>query len=329
MIIRRILYLLALVSALLFKILSENYWGHFLLYLCAALPLLSLALSLPGMCRARVRLTAMPFSPERGGEARFEVSVRVPGPLPAARITLRCAEENLLWGQTTRRRLTLTGVLNEQTAPLPASTGHCGLLELRVERARMFDLLGLFSLPLKKPAPARMLCRPRAVPTQPPAGMQQDTALPGAPRARSAEDCELRGYRPGDAMRAVHWKLSAKWDELIVREPALLPAALPLLAFDRAGAPDALDALLDRLLGLSRALLGVQRAHAILWLDADGAPQSCLITDASRLEECLLALLGSRAPARGPSVGTHPLLKDAAARAVYISTASEGGGDHV
>ena len=37
-----------------------------------------------------------------------------------------------------------------------------------------------------------------------------------------AEDHDLRTYQPGDSGNAIHWKLSSKMDELIVRE-ALVP----------------------------------------------------------------------------------------------------------
>ena len=43
MILRRILYGLTLVGVLLFHITNENYLAQFLLCLCVALPLLSLA----------------------------------------------------------------------------------------------------------------------------------------------------------------------------------------------------------------------------------------------------------------------------------------------
>ena len=46
MVLRRLLYGLTLLGVLLFHITNENYLGQFLLALCLALPLLSLALSL-------------------------------------------------------------------------------------------------------------------------------------------------------------------------------------------------------------------------------------------------------------------------------------------
>ena len=60
MILRRAAYALALLGALLFHITNDNYLGQFLLALCIAMPLLSAALSLPGMLRCRLELSAAP-----------------------------------------------------------------------------------------------------------------------------------------------------------------------------------------------------------------------------------------------------------------------------
>ena len=68
MILRRAAYALALLGALLFHITNDNYLGQFLLALCMALPLLSLALSLPGMAGCRLELAAAPAELDLGEE---------------------------------------------------------------------------------------------------------------------------------------------------------------------------------------------------------------------------------------------------------------------
>ena len=148
---RRLAWAAALTAALLFQITNENYLGRFLLALCVALPLLSLALSLPGMLRCRLTLSAVPAATARGGGAEWAVDTSVPPALPIARITLRLTEENLLTGQRQRGRFELTGVARRRPARTNAPTEHCGLLELRADKLRVWDCLGLFSL--------RLICR--------------------------------------------------------------------------------------------------------------------------------------------------------------------------
>ena len=304
MVLRRLLYGLTLLGVLLFHITNENYLGQFLLALCLALPLLSLALSLPGLLGCRLELSALPAALERGEEGRWQVSIRTSSALPLARLTLRLTGENLLTGETDRKRMTLLGVTRRRPARLAAPTAHCGLLELRVDRAWACDHLGLCSLPVPLPPPARMVCGPIPAQVQPPRipeGQGARTTPASASQAGPGEDYDLRDYRPGDPMRSVHWKLSSKWDELIVRERSEALVPLPLLTLDRFGAPEALDRLLDRLAGLSRSLLDIQRPHGVLWLDRDGQPQLRVVSDEKQFSDCLLDLLGSFAPPDGPS----------------------------
>lgn len=332
MVLRRLLYGLTLLGVLLFHITNENYLGQFLLALCLALPLLSLALSLPGLLGCRLELSALPAALERGEEGRWQVSIRTSSALPLARLTLRLTGENLLTGETDRKRMTLLGVTRRRPARLAASTAHCGLLELRVDRAWACDHLGLFSLPVPLPPPARMVCGPIPAQVQPPRipeGQGARTTPASASQAGPGEDYDLRDYRPGDPMRSVHWKLSSKWDQLIVRERADTVTPLPLLSADRFGPPEELDKLLDNLTGMSRALLGVQRPHAVLWLDAGGEPQLHPIADEREYTECLLALLSGPAPLIGPALDDFPELLHAPDGPVYrVHITPEGGDGH-
>lgn len=329
---RRLLYGVALAAALLFQITNENYLACFLLALCVALPLLSLALSLPGMLKCRLELLAEPSAVDRGGRGGWALSVSAFAGLPLARLSVRMTRENLLTGERERGRLRLTGVARRLPTDLPAPTEHCGLLELRADRVWVCDYLGLFALRLPPPPPARIVCRPipaRREPVEAPEGQGARPSSKSASRRGPGEDYELRDYRPGDPLRSVHWKLSSKWDELIVRDRADTVAPLPLLTIDRFGPPEELDALLDQLTGMSRALLGVQRPHAVLWLDGAGEPQLHTVSDEREYLECLLALLSQPAPTSGPALDDFPELFRSPDGPVFrVPITPEGGDSH-
>lgn len=331
MILRRAAYALALLGALLFHITNDNYLGQFLLALCMALPLLSLALSLPGMAGCRLELAAAPAELDLGEQGRWLVSIQSPNGLPLSRICVRLTGKDLLTGEQQSRKLILSGIARRRPVELAAAAPHCGVLELRVDKGRVWDYLGLISLPMAPVRPARMVCRPIPVPVEPPAVPEGS----GAPSSTSAarlgpgEDFDLRPYRPGDPMRSVHWKLSSKWDELIVRERSDTLVPLPLLTLDRFGPPEALDRLLGRALGMSRALLAVQKPHAVLWLDREGQPQLHTVEDEKQLRDCLLALLSTPAPLTGPALDDVPeLLGGPDGPAFRIHIALEGGNGH-
>ncbi len=327
---RRLLYVLVLAGAVLFQITNENYLARFLLAVCIALPLLSLALSLPGMVKCRVELFPQPAALNRGEAGAWTIGVSVFAGLPLARLTMRVTVRNLFTGEWECRWVKLTGVAKRRPLGLPARTAHCGVLELRVEKIRVYDYLGLVALPLVPPHPARLLCRPIPAAARPPAipeGLGKP-APKSAARRGPGEDYDLRDYRPGDPMRSVHWELSSKWDELIVREASEAAVPLPLLTVDLLGGAGELDRLLDKLLGMSQALLRVQRPHAVLWLDGAGEPRLYGVSDLRGQEVCLRALLGEQAPAAGPRLDSRPELIHGVDGPVFrIHITPEKGGD--
>ncbi len=330
MVLRRLIYCMALAGVLLFQITNENYLAHFLLALMVALPLLSLALSLPGMAGCRLSLSAAPPHLTRGDRGMWRLSVENRSLLPLARLSLRLETRNLLTGASRRQKLALSGVIRRAPEEFPVDAAHCGLLEFRVRKVRVWDYLGLFSLPCTQPQCARLSVDPVPVspgPVNIPEGQGVRPQSSGAARRGPGEDYDLREYRPGDPMRSVHWKLSSKWDELIVRERAETVTPLPMLAFDWSGPPDRLDRVLDRLSGLSRALLAVQRPHVLVWLDQAGDPVRRVVNDEKDLRDSLLVLLSAPAPASTPSIMDKPELLSAGAGPAFCIHVTAGEED--
>ena len=329
---RRLLYALVLAGALLFQITNENYLAHFLLAVCIALPLLSLALSLPGMVKCRVILSPSPAALGRGERGAWAVEVDTFGGLPLSRVSIRLTIWNWLTMEHSTRKLTLTGVANRRPVHIDAPTAHCGALELMADKLRVYDYLGLFSIPRKAPPPCPIRCCPvpaQCPPVDVPEGLRGTPSPRNTARQGPGEDYELREYRPGDPMRTVHWKLSSKWDELIVREREEAAVPLPLLTLDLFGEPERLDKLLDKLTGLSRALLNVQRPHAVLWLDRAGEAQLYPVEDEREYTALLDALLRAQAPREGTAIDDHPeALQGLDCPVFHVHITPEGGHGH-
>ena len=303
-------YGLALAAALLFQIMDVGYLAHFLFWAALALPVLSLLLTLPALAGCRGTLTAAAPAGERGTPVRFRSGVGCRGPLPPPRVVARLALGNALTGETARRRVVLTG-LPDRAEGLGAWTDwenpHCGRLTCRVERLRVVDGLGLFSLPVPRPQARSVLSLPHRLdlPLPPALAGEEEAAGPLTPRPGGGpgEDYDLRPYRPGDPVSAIHWKLSSKRDEPVVRE-TLEPRREGLaLTFDHFGPPEDLDGVLDRLYTWSLQLLSQGRSHTVAWLHpVTGEPRRFLVADRRTLDRCLSAALSDPAPAAGRSI---------------------------
>ena len=255
---RRIIYLGVLAGCLVFYFCYQQWLSWILLLMVSILPLLSLLLSLPAMLQFRAEVEA----PEQGAPGdMIEVSLWGLSHLPQPRFLGKLTREDLLTGETTR---------HDPRKPLTAD--HCGGIRLGVKRLRVCDYLGLFTIPVRSIPSRTIVIRPV------PAAMDEMPDLSRAvPRAwipkhggGFAENHELRLYRPGDSLNQVHWKLSAKTGQLILREPMEPCLDRLVLTMDLRGDRQAIDHKCGQLLWLSRQLLERNRDHEIHCLTADG-----------------------------------------------------------
>lgn len=263
---RRLLYAALLLGALVFQIFNTVYLAQFVLALVICLPFLSMAVSLPTMLRCRVWVEGKDAM--RGEAVQFHIRVQVPSRLPVGRLRLRLRQENTMTGQVRVHKVTLNSAFDGMSVSLPAETAHCGRLRCGCRYVKVCDCLGLFTI--RRPVlPAALLVLPRPVQAEPlpPPPDQQTSPAPCTRTGRRGEDYELRPYRPGDPLRQVHWKLSAKQPggDLVVREMQEDRIPTVVLLFDRGGTPAALDRRLDRLDALCRSLLQRERIFYVTW----------------------------------------------------------------
>lgn len=302
---RKFTYLIVLLAALLSQILDTGYLFHFVFYATLCMPVLGLLLSLPSMLGCRVGLRASAPRVQRGNEAAWSLHFTNRFSLPLARVSFRLRVSNRLTGETRTVRTAIQGASPEEDRQWAADTGHCGMLECRVDRVWVCDCLGLFALPVRAPAAVTMMVAP--VPEDPgpvelPEGSGRSVQLPGK-LAVFGENYELRPYREGDSLRMIHWKMSAKRDEPVTREPLEDDRPLPVLVFSHFGPIDEMDRILDRLEGYSIALLEQERTHEVRWLHPEtGAARICQINGERDWENCLALILTDPAPMGGKSV---------------------------
>lgn len=283
-----LVYLLGLAGALVFHIYYFGWYSWFVLVLAVALPWFSLLVSLLAMLRTRLRMDAPALLTRN--EAAY-VTLRagngfLPQPLCRFRLTITAV-------MTGERRSLRQSTQSQGSWYVPLDTAHAGAYLCQVEKARVYDYLGLFRLPVRAPAPVETVIRP--VPREP-------ARLPNLrhflvrqlkpkPGGGFSEEHELRDYRPGDSMREIHWKLSVKTDRTIVREAQEPVRGLTLLTFDLRGTPGRVDATLEELLWLSQWLLDHDTPHQILWIDPTDCETATAPIEAPADLEALLSRL--------------------------------------
>ena len=244
-------YLLSLVASVVFYGAYREWFSWLLLMTVASLPWFSFLVSLPGMLTAQCRLS-LPES------ARMDMPVRpsleITGWMPAPLLKSRLLVYNKLTDKT---------VKTKPGQRLP--TDHCGYLHITYETVLIGDYLGLWRRRLRKGESVGIYIEPKPVACALPEQLQPRSVSLWKPKPGGgfAENHELRLYRPGDDLRLLHFKMSAKTGKLIYREPVVQQHFRVCLALTLSGKPAVLDDKLGRLLYLSDRLLRDHIPHEV------------------------------------------------------------------
>ena len=240
---RRLVYLAIVTFCGVFYVAYGEWLAYLILLTVLGLPWFSLVLSLPAM----LRFHAVPAGPEvlhTGEEGELWLLGSCPYPMPPfrGRLRLRQLQTGRSW-------------YYHEKEDLP--TDHCGGITVTVEGLRICDYLGLFAFPVRGRAEKTILIRPQPVKTAVHQDLQRHIARAWKPKFGGgfAENHELRLYRPGDNLNQVHWKLSAKTGNLMLREPMEPQRGLVLLTLHLRGSAEERDRKLGRLLWLGNHLM--------------------------------------------------------------------------
>lgn len=130
---------------------------------------------------------------------------------------------------------------------------HCGSIRISLRKTYMYDYLGLIPLPIGKKEEKTLLVIPLPLPvTQLPDHRNYISSIQiPKPGGGFSENYELRDYVPGDDLRQVHWKLTAKTGKIILREPTIPVRKKLVISMDLSGDAHELDRKLGRFLYVS------------------------------------------------------------------------------
>ena len=202
-------------------------------------------------------------SVHRGEEALLSLRVRHRGFLPIAPVKLEISAGP---GEPVREIYLRDMPGKRQALSLPFHADHVGLYSPGVRAWQVEDLMGFFQV--RRPvedALFLLLVLPNRFATEP------LTLSPGDPgsdvMARATEDLsapsDIRAYQPGDPIKKIHWKLSMRKRELLVRkfDEPILQEVLILMDCSRPpswGHPEAEADIRDALLETAASVFSDQ-----------------------------------------------------------------------
>ena len=290
---RRITYVITLMSCVLFHAYYIGYFSFFMLVLIIVLPLFSLALSLPSILKLSLDFYA-PVKLQRGDEGIVTIKFTGRCWLPVAKLKFK----SFIQVSSTHEIESDTHAYYAFTtafADLDIPTDHCQSLEIFTGKVRASDYLDIFSIPVPEPHSATVIIMPVPIPPVPEPLIPPDNSNAVNLRPKQgggfAEEHDLREYREGDSVRSIHWKLSSKRDDLIVREPLIPEKQNMVLTIDLSDDLSERDMIFDNLMWISIKLLEHDLPHHIKWVDSADEPQSCFIDSNDKLTQFFSELI--------------------------------------
>ena len=201
----------------------------------------------------------------RGDDLVLSLRIRHKGLIPIAPLQLDLTDPS---GNRDREIRLKNMPHRVQSIRLPIHAAHVGVFSVGLHSCTVEDLLGL----VRKKIPLRqtsfdLVVLPRTFDVDP---LKLAPGDPGSElMARATEDLnapsDVRTYQPGDAMKKIHWKLSLRKQELMVRkyDEPVLQDVLVLMDCSRPpswGHPQAEADLRDTLLETTASVLTAQLA---------------------------------------------------------------------
>lgn len=216
---RRITYLALLLTAAVLHFAYGQYVTSYMLLFLLIVPVISVLLSLPAALTACTKLVGGE-DVCRGRESHVRLLLECRGILPPESWSITVEAKNVFTGSTAASRKVRAGSVRNSEQLFTADTSQIGSLRYTIKRAFILDYLGLIPIPVKKGGSVSIIVLPDKEKPVPEPELVDNSARVLKPKPQGfSEEHELRSYHEGDPLNLVHWKLSSKYDEYIVREP--------------------------------------------------------------------------------------------------------------
>ena len=240
--------------------------GGRIFYMASWALILMLAYSLLSLMAASRMITFSQETPDgklmRGSSSKLLISIRNKSLLPIGPLQMHL---DIPGGET---KISLdAGFLRQKTAAFPFFLPHIGVVPVGAKQIYLLDIFRLFRVKkrrLQQPLTIVVLPRPFDVDKLQSAHMDDGRALPNQTTEDITAPDDVRNYRPGDPLKRIHWKLSSRKRELLVRrfELPAPPDTLVLMdCSDPVGfddIPDGLNRLKDTLAETALAVAKMQ-----------------------------------------------------------------------
>lgn len=280
----RIIYLLFVLAGVYLAILYDEYISLVILLLLLVMPLISLLCFPFWRKQIKVRSSSSETIIKMGEECKFIIQLTNQSIFPVTNGTLQVNYRNQLDEdfQEKNIRFQLDGK-GSQKIIMTFYGKHCGMLEFFCDDIFVYDYFGRHSIKIKNKQEKKKKVEVMVVPDYEYTDEQLEEEI-GSEKEHSLDiygedNSEVKGireYRQGDALKHIHWKLSSKQKQLMVKEFTSERSERERFVFSMVYEKkeevcyEWYDEKMDELVNVSMSMLLEQRPHEVVWYHPKG-----------------------------------------------------------
>lgn len=270
----KILYIILLIISAIFYPMYNDNLSFILLLSVLMLPVILLVFLLISVMFIRIKVSSDCITVERGKPVKIRVRItnRSFIPVSCCTITLKYKFNDTIKKFSTSIPLSVKSV---ESVIINISSTHCGVINCSIKNIKFNDFIGIFSIYKKTCFNESISVLPVIYPyeTNVISNMNMDKDSNIFSSSKSGDDpsevYDLHEYRNGDIQNRIHWKLSSRSDEFIVREFSDPVSSQALLIPDLSLCEknDEIDSVLDICASFSYFLARKHLEHSMIHFD--------------------------------------------------------------
>lgn len=276
-------YLLIIIISGLFAILYNEYYTGIIFLVVAILPIILYVILLNIRSRIHILLETDKSIAGKGEKISLKVILKNTSIFPITRVKIILNYYNNFTGEVKQKTL-LASIDHRSSIYLSNEliSKHCGLLHFHIKSIRLYDYFSLFSIEKKELSELSVSIVPEVYELKNDIIIHNnqiiidsDTYSTIKPGDDPSEVFRIRDYREGDSLNRIHWKLSYKKQELMIKEFSDPINDRIVILLDQNCGQDTrnvlnyVDGLLECALSLSFSLLCYEYTHYLLWYDGN------------------------------------------------------------
>ncbi len=259
-----ILYLISFLLVFAFNVINASYVPFLVDVVFASMSVISLGIAIWLRNSVNVFFESESNTAERGYDYNLNIKITNKAGIPLTRCRIYLVIETTKNKRHKRKVNMMCPAKSSETMSISVKCPYCEVIKVHIKKIGVFDYLNIFRLPKKNDALAQIIVMPHLLDTDIVSRLTnaisdgEDTVYSDKKAGDDpTEIFAIREYAGGDKIRNIHWKLSSKVNELMVKDhglPLQENDTIVLDSFSQNNDIGRREAIYDILLGLIYAL---------------------------------------------------------------------------